>query len=600
MSIDGPNNAIEFESINSSVLSELRMIMNDLSSGSNSMTFDESDPDLTGALAGLVGDENNKLSNAFQICERVKQELISRAEQAGSRALEWSNSHFERIGGGNTLRSVWRRLKFLQMVRGEKRNLTLSSGDEDDVMVNEHKKLKISLNISGTCELINNIELENGNDESLAMSDVTSQDRDEGNDQLHNLRVEEEGNSDNEELVLEAFDFQEGAAREVRIHWLDGESLSSVDSIPALASTESDSSRDQGQSSDSGMLEEMAGNVTNLCRNREPVTVRTGVITETGPLIPVSLGFSDMEEDEGDWEEVLDDYSRPTGMERRSFKLNVVSGDTESIDEDLDNVIRANGLFDGTNARREAGENSLEVYSSENGNVDGHSGNYSERSVSSSVSGEGYQAETSDSASENELDQYSGSYINDSPRCLDRARTTLSTSTSDRCLGGARTTLSGTISGMPCQSTQNLGGARTTLSGTSRGMPCQSTQTLGGTRTTLSYSMGGHLEEEFTGTGGASNEGLVEGGMYLGSWQANDDVQDNDIQGLRGECEATEGGGTTVALLMSVESDITNASNLDVVNDVSDDGLEVEEISERAYADRIQSEKSELPDQPEV
>ena len=131
-------------------------------------------------------------------------------------------------------------------------------------------------------------------------------------------------------------------------------------------------------------------------------------------------------------------------------------------------------------------------------------------------------------------------------------------------------------------------------------MPCQSTQTLGGTRTTLSYSMGGHLEEEFTGTGGASNEGLVEGDMYLGSWQANDDVQDNDIQGLRGECEATEGGGTTVALLMSVESDITNASNLDVVNDVSDDGLEAEEISERAYADRIQSEKSELPDQPEV
>ena len=88
--------------------------------------------------------------------------------------------------------------------------------------------------------------------------------------------------------------------------------------------------------------------------------------------------------------------------------------------------------------------------------------------------------------------------------------------------------------------------------------------------------------------------------MYLECWQARDHGQDNDFQGLRGECEATEGGGTTVALLMSVESDITNASNLEVVNDVSDDGLEAEEISERAYADRIQSEKSELPDQPEV
>ena len=78
----------EFESMDSSILSELRLIMNELSGSSSSMAFDESDPDLTGVLAGLVGDEGHRVSSAFQMSERLKQELISRAEQAGSRALE--------------------------------------------------------------------------------------------------------------------------------------------------------------------------------------------------------------------------------------------------------------------------------------------------------------------------------------------------------------------------------------------------------------------------------------------------------------------------------------------------------------------------------
>ena len=331
------------------------------------------------------------------------------------------------------------------MVRGEKRDLRLSTDDEDDT--SETNKMRISLNISGTCELINNIELAQVVNESLAVSDATSQNRDvssEG-DGLVFPFSDEEGNIASEHEVRDGYESQDGAVGGERVHWPEYDSLSEVDSIPPLASTESettaDNTHDHGQSTDSGMLEESAGNVTNLCRNREPANVQTGVVTETGPLIPVSLGFSDIEEDDGDWEEVLDDQGYPTGMERRSFKLNVVSGDTESIDEDWDRVRRVNGLFDGTNARREVNELGERLYETSGSETSGQVANLSVYSESSDVSGEGYHAESSDSTSESASEQavVSG--------CLDRTRTTLSAMTSgtsqlSRCLGGARTTLS--------------------------------------------------------------------------------------------------------------------------------------------------------------
>ena len=99
------------------------------------------------------------------------------------------------------------------------------------------------------------------------------------------------------------------------------------------------------------MVEEEAGNVTNLCRARAHAEVRRGIVTETGPVFPITLGFSGMEEEDSEWEEVLDDQGLPTGMERRSFKLNVENGDTESIDENWDMVRRLNGISDGTNAK---------------------------------------------------------------------------------------------------------------------------------------------------------------------------------------------------------------------------------------------------------
>ena len=72
--------------------------------------------------------------------------------------------------------------------------------------------------------------------------------------------------------------------------------LSDSDSIPPLASTEPPSSHEEFNvgNSDSGMVEEERGNVTNLCRSRKRHIIREGVITETGPFLPVSLGFSMM------------------------------------------------------------------------------------------------------------------------------------------------------------------------------------------------------------------------------------------------------------------------------------------------------------------
>ena len=48
----------------------------------------------------------------------------------------------------------------------------------------------------------------------------------------------------------------------------------------------------------------------------------------------------------------MDEWGNPTGMERRSFKLNVNYLRTVSIDEDLDVVMRINGMSDGINNRR--------------------------------------------------------------------------------------------------------------------------------------------------------------------------------------------------------------------------------------------------------
>ena len=75
---------------------------------------------------------------------------------------------------------------------------------------------------------------------------------------------------------------------------------------------------------DSGVSESNWGNVTNLCRDRDYQMVTTGIITETGPYIPVSLGFNENEThfEDGEWREVVDEYGVSTGLECKSFKVN--------------------------------------------------------------------------------------------------------------------------------------------------------------------------------------------------------------------------------------------------------------------------------------
>ena len=96
------------------------------------------------------------------------------------------------------------------------------------------------------------------------------------------------------------------------------------------------------------------GDVTNLCRQRRNQNVTTGIVTETGPYIPVSLGFSMVEDNSDSWEEMVDENGVSIGVEVRSFRLNIINGSTETIDEDISNIRRICGADGGTNSRWDA------------------------------------------------------------------------------------------------------------------------------------------------------------------------------------------------------------------------------------------------------
>ena len=77
--------------------------------------------------------------------ENIRYEITRRAEESGSRALDWSLSSFDKVGGKNTLRNVWSRLKGDNKVPGRKQVASQSSNSSD------HKKMKNSINLSSTC-----------------------------------------------------------------------------------------------------------------------------------------------------------------------------------------------------------------------------------------------------------------------------------------------------------------------------------------------------------------------------------------------------------------------------------------------------------------
>ena len=102
------------------------------------------------------------------------------------------------------------------------------------------------------------------------------------------------------------------------------------------------------------------GNVTNLCRRRRQISVTNGFVTETGPFIPISLGMSDVDS-EGSWEECCDENGVSIGVERKTFRLNVLDGVVDHMnDEDL-RELRACGGNDGSNSVREVPDEQNEV-----------------------------------------------------------------------------------------------------------------------------------------------------------------------------------------------------------------------------------------------
>ena len=161
-------NMPEFDTTSSSIMSELRAILEEYNQNQSSPQWDSSDPDVTGFLVGLLGEQNDKLSTAFEVSDMIRNELVERAERTGARALSWDLSSFNKVGGSGTITSVWRRLKSDSLVRGCKRSLSLDSNETSD----SPKKLKISLDLSGTCDLINNIELSREEEASLVASDI--------------------------------------------------------------------------------------------------------------------------------------------------------------------------------------------------------------------------------------------------------------------------------------------------------------------------------------------------------------------------------------------------------------------------------------------
>ena len=120
----------------------------------------------------------------------------------------------------------------------------MSTGDEE--WQSDMKKLRISLNISGTCELINNIELSNTHDRSVNVSGVVENVREEfeEDDWLREEGGRSGTDSDGGWNVERDWDGVSEPEEGGGVKWQGEGSLTESDSTPPLASTEPDSSGD--------------------------------------------------------------------------------------------------------------------------------------------------------------------------------------------------------------------------------------------------------------------------------------------------------------------------------------------------------------------
>jgi len=112
----------EFDTTSSSMLEELKVILDGLNETQSSQTWEGSDPDVTKLLLGLRGETEDMFPSPFHLAESVRRRMVSMAEEPGARALSWDISHYNKIRGKGTLNSVWSNLKSDERVRGRKRS----------------------------------------------------------------------------------------------------------------------------------------------------------------------------------------------------------------------------------------------------------------------------------------------------------------------------------------------------------------------------------------------------------------------------------------------------------------------------------------------
>ena len=237
---------------------------------------DSSIPSLEDFIIGLA-DKDKSYQNPFQLTDDVKNEIMRQTEATGSRAMNWSMGSFDRMGGKNTLRSVWARLKSDNRVRGSKRTASSSCSSSPVGF----KRLKRSLGISSTRDEFDKINL----DESSSSN---------GSNLLKCLSIDEVFRGDDDSTYGEYMDM---SVRERDLSgresvWEHGQ-LDSSGSIPQLTSSDTDS--DPGLvSTDSGRSDTwtFTGGIVHGVRELDERDVEHGVVTVTGPDLAIVNGFT--------------------------------------------------------------------------------------------------------------------------------------------------------------------------------------------------------------------------------------------------------------------------------------------------------------------
>ena len=319
----GGSSVNDFESISSSLADQIVSMLNAVTQdneseneGASSGWGDSSDPSMDGFIIGLTGDETY-YQNPFQLTDEIRKEVVRRSEGTGVRAINWSLSSFDRIGGENTLRSVWAKLKSMKRVKGIKR---LGSNDENESSLCVRKKLKESLDLSFTCEELTGIRIystsswdsaslsEGLSSENLRVSDDQS-DMSSGEPSIASISVDRNRHTSHGGSSIASISPCHGGSSIASIPpcQIEDESISSAteysresevweepsmsvsDSIPNLTSSERDTSSSDSGRSDTWRFE--GGILQGIGRiTRDDVC--SGVVTVTNIAVGISDGFT--------------------------------------------------------------------------------------------------------------------------------------------------------------------------------------------------------------------------------------------------------------------------------------------------------------------